>query len=94
MNIEKFEKLGKHILLAFIGIIFFIAIEVSFQVVRAVILGIPNYFNTKSFENTLYFILIMFIIVMTIDAAFILLELFGADSLFDFIKEYLEEHIR
>jgi len=80
MDIKKFKKLEKDIFLAFIGIVFFTVIGFLFQVVPV----------SPSFENTFYFILIIFVIVMTIDATFILLEPFGADSLFDFIKEHLE----
>jgi len=84
MEIEKFKKLVKDIILEFIWIVIFIAIKFVFQVIPVV----------PGFKNTLYFILIIFIFVTTIDEAFILLEPSGTDSLFDFIKEYLEEHIR
>jgi hypothetical protein len=80
MDIEKFKKLEKDIFLAFIGIVIFTVIGFLLQVVPV----------SPGFKNAFYFILIIFVIVMTIDATFKLLEPFGADSLSDFIKEHLE----
>ncbi len=89
MNIEKLKKLGKHILVAFCGVVVFTVIGYGLQVVNSYFSGMPNYINGQSFENTFYFVSIFFVILMPIDAVFILLEPFGTDSLFDFVKGYI-----
>jgi len=84
MDIEELKKLVRDIILTFVGIFIFIVIGAVFQVVPML----------PGFKGTFYFILIIFIFATTIDAVSILLEPFGVNSLFDFIKGYLEEHIR
>ncbi|MGC8710018.1 MAG: hypothetical protein ACP5RF_00155 [Candidatus Micrarchaeia archaeon] len=89
MDTEKLKILGKHILIAFCGIVIFTAIGVGLQVVNSYFAGVPNYFNGQSFENTFYTVSIIFIVLMTIDSIFIWLEPFESDSLFDFIRKYI-----
>ena len=89
MDIEKLKMLGKHILIAFFGILIFTAIGCGLQAVNSYFSGMPNYFNGQGFENTFYSVSIIFVIIMSVDAVFIWMELSGADSLFDFIINYI-----
>ncbi|MEM3772032.1 MAG: hypothetical protein QXW80_06955 [Candidatus Micrarchaeia archaeon] len=88
MDTEKLKKVGKHILLAFCGIVFFTSIGYVLTAANSYFSGVPNHINSYSFGNTLYFLSIIFIIITSIDSVFILLEPFGADSLIHFIMEY------
>ena len=89
MNIEKLKILGKHILIAFCGIVIFTVIGFVLQVVSSYFSGMPNYVHGQSFENTFYIVSVIFIVLMTIDSIFILLEPFGADSLIDYVMYYI-----
>lgn len=89
MDTEKLKLLGKHVLFAFIGIVIFTGIGYGLQVVNSYFSGMPNYVNSQSFANAFYFVSEIFIILMPIDAVFIFLEPFGADSLFDFVSDYI-----
>jgi NADH:ubiquinone oxidoreductase subunit 3 (subunit A) len=86
MDIEKLKTLGKHIVIAFCGIVIFTVIGYVLQVANSYFSGMPNYVNGQSFGNTFYLVSIIFVILMSIDAIFILIEPFEADSLIDFIK--------
>ncbi|ASI14273.1 membrane protein [Candidatus Mancarchaeum acidiphilum] len=85
MDIEKLKTLGKHILVAFCGIVIFTVVSYGLQVVNSYFAGVQNYFNGQSFENTFYTVSVIFIVLMAIDSIFIWLEPFGSDSLIDFI---------
>ena len=89
MDTEKLKTLGKHILIAFCGIVIFTVIGFVLQVVNSYFTGVPNYFNGQIFLNTFYTISVVFIVLMTIDSIFILLEPFGADSLIDYVMYYI-----
>lgn len=89
MDIEKLKTLGKHILIAFCGIVIFTVIGFVLQVVNSYFSSMPNYVNSQSFGNTFYTVSVIFIVLMVIDSVFIWLEPFGADSLIDFITNYI-----
>ena len=89
MDTEKLKLLGKHILIAFCGVVIFTVIGYALQVVNSYFAGTSNYTNGQTFENTFYFVLDIFIILMSIDAVFIFLEPFGADSLIDFARDHI-----
>ena len=89
MDIEKLKTLGKHILIAFCGVVIFTVIGYVLQVVNSYFSGVPNYSNGQSFENTFYTVLVIFIVLLAIDSIFIWLEPFGADSLIDFVMDYI-----
>ena len=87
MDNEKLKTLGKHILIAFCGVVIFTVIGYVRQVVNFQFSDMPNYVNGQTFGNTFYYVSIFFVILMSIDAVFILFELFGADSLFNFVMD-------
>ena len=89
MDIEKLKTLGKHLLIAFCGAVIFTVIGYGLQIVNSYFSGMPNYFNGQSFENTFYNVSVIFIVLLAIDSIFIGLEPFGADSLIDFVMNYI-----
>jgi hypothetical protein len=89
MDIEKLKTLVKHILFAFCGVVFFTVMGYGLRVANSPFSGMSNYFNGQSFGNTFYLVSIIFVILMSFDAVFILIERFGADSLIDFIMNYI-----
>ncbi len=89
MDMEKLKKLGKHILIVFVGGVILTVLVFLLLAVNSHFSDVPNYFNSQSFENTFYFVLTIFLILMAIDVVFILIEPFGADSLIDFIMGHI-----
>lgn len=89
MDIEKLKTLGKHILIVFCGVVIFTVIGYGLQVINPYFSGVPNYVSGQSFENTFYAVSVIFIVLLAIDSIFIWLEPFGADSLIDFVMDYI-----
>ncbi len=89
MDIEKLKTLGKHIFIAFCGVVIFIVIGYVLQAVNPYFSSMPNYSNGQSFENTFYTVSVIFIVLLAIDSIFIWSEPFGTDSLIDFVMNYI-----
>ena len=57
---EKIKTLGKDILIAFCGDVFFTVIGYGIQVFNSLFSGMPNYFKGQIFGNTFYHVSIVF----------------------------------